>query len=105
MVRHIFSQIGAACTKLNLVVVGGHSEVTPSVNQPVIAGTMLGEVSRDGYLSSRGCHAGDVVLLAGQIPIEGASIMRVKSTPTCFAAGRQLMWTKLPPSCTTLALA
>lgn len=75
MVRHIFSQIGAACAKLNLVVVGGHSEVTPSVNQPVIAGTMLGEVSRDGYLSSRGCRAGDVVLLAGQVPIEGASII------------------------------
>ena len=87
LVRHIFAQIGAACTKLNLVVVGGHSEVTPSVNQPVIAGTMLGEVSRQGYLSSRGCRAGDVVLLAGQIPIEGASIIAREKRADLLARG------------------
>src|SRR5690606_22294255 len=71
MVRHIFTQIGAACAKLNIVVAGGHSEVTPAVNQPVIAGTMLGEVARDNYHASRACRAGDAVLLAGEIPIEG----------------------------------
>lgn len=75
LVRNIFAQIGAACAKLNIVIAGGHSEVTASVNQPVIAGTMLGEVPRSGFLTSRGCGAGDVVLLAGQIPIEGASII------------------------------
>ncbi len=87
LVRHIFAQIGAACAKLNLVVVGGHSEVTPSVNQPVIAGTMLGEVARDGYLSSRGCRAGDVILLAGQIPIEGASIIAREKRADLLAHG------------------
>lgn len=75
LARTIFDQIGAACNALNIVVAGGHSEVTPAVSQPVIAGTMLGEVPRDGYLSSRGCHAGDLILLAGQVPIEGASII------------------------------
>ena len=75
LVRHIFAQIGAACARLNIVVAGGHSEVTPSVNQPVIAGTMLGEVARDRYLASSGGRPGDAILLAGQIPVEGASII------------------------------
>ncbi len=87
LVRHIFAQIGDACAKLNLVVAGGHSEVTASVNQPVIAGTMLGEVARDGYLASRGCHPGDAILLAGQIPIEGASIIAREKRVELLARG------------------
>jgi hydrogenase maturation factor len=87
LARHIFAQIGAACNKLNIVVAGGHSEVTAAVNQPVIAGTMLGEVARDGYLSSGGCRVGDVVLLAGQIPIEGASIIAREKRADLLARG------------------
>lgn len=87
MVRHIFTQIGEACAKLDIAVAGGHSEVTASVNQPVIAGTMLGEVARDRYLSSGGCRAGDVVLLAGQVPIEGASIIAREKRAELLARG------------------
>jgi hydrogenase maturation factor len=87
LVRDIFAQIGAACAKLNLVVVGGHSEVTPSVNQPVIAGTMLGDVRRNEVLSSRGCRPGDVVLLAGQIPVEGVSIIAREKRADLLARG------------------
>ena len=42
-VREICDQLGAACRALDIVVAGGHTEVTAAVNQPVVAGTMLGE--------------------------------------------------------------
>jgi hydrogenase expression/formation protein HypE len=71
----IFTQLADACRRLGIVVAGGHSEVTPAVNQPVIAGTMLGEVAHDGYLRSSGCRPGDLILLAGAVPIEGTSII------------------------------
>ena len=87
LVRQIFAQLGAACAKLNIVVAGGHSEVTHAVNQPVIAGTMLGEVARDGYISSSGGRAGDVILLAGQVPIEGASIIAREKRADLLARG------------------
>ncbi len=87
LARRIFTQIGAACAKLNIVVAGGHSEVTPSVNQPVVAGTMLGEVARDRYISSTGCRPGDLVLLAGQIPVEGASIIAREKRADLLARG------------------
>jgi hydrogenase maturation factor len=87
MARHIFAQIGEACRALNIVVAGGHSEVTPSVNQPIVAGTMLGEVARDAYLSGGGCQPGDAVLLAGQIPIEGASIIAREKRAELLARG------------------
>ena len=57
------------------MVAGGHSEITPTVNRPVLAGTLLGTVPRDGYISSRNCQPGDVILLAGTTPVEGTSII------------------------------
>jgi hydrogenase maturation factor len=73
--RAIFAQIGAACRSLDIVVAGGHSEVTHAVTQPVIVGAMLGEAPRHGFVTSGGCRPGDVVLMAGHAPVEGASII------------------------------
>ena len=42
LAERIFAQIGVACRKLEVVVAGGHSEITHTVNQPVIAGTIMG---------------------------------------------------------------
>lgn len=75
LVERIFQQIGAACRRLGIVVAGGHSEITPTVTQPVVAGTLLGTVQRTQVVTSRGAQVGDVVLMAGQAPVEGASII------------------------------
>lgn len=75
MARAIFDQIGQACRALGIVVAGGHSEVTPSVSQPVVSGAMFGEAPRAQFVRSGGCQVGDVVLLAGAVPIEGTSII------------------------------
>lgn len=74
-VETIFAQLAAACRQLDIVIAGGHSEITAAVNQPVLAGTMLGEVDRDLVVRSAGCRPGDVVLLAGVCPVEGTSII------------------------------
>ncbi len=71
----VFSQIGDACRQLGIVVAGGHSEITPAVNQPVVAGSLLGEVARTRVVTSGGCRPGDVVLLAGTVPVEGTSLI------------------------------
>ncbi|WP_298981155.1 AIR synthase family protein [Caldilinea sp.] len=75
MANAIFEQIGRACQRLNVVVAGGHSEVTPTVSQPVVAGAMLGEVERSHFVRSGGSRPGDLVLLVGCVPIEGTSII------------------------------
>ncbi len=71
----IFSQIGDACRQMGIVVAGGHSEITPAVTQPVVAGSLLGEVARTRVITSGGCRPGDVVLLAGTVPVEGTSLI------------------------------
>ena len=75
MVESIFAQIGDACRSLGIVVAGGHSEITLAVNQPVVAGSMLGEVQRGRFVRSGSCAPGDLVLLAGSAPVEGTSII------------------------------
>lgn len=75
LVERIFQQIGESCRRLGIVVAGGHSEITPTVNQPVVAGTMLGAVLRSHMIAGSGAQLGDVVLMVGTAPIEGASII------------------------------
>jgi hydrogenase maturation factor len=87
LAQAIFAQIGAACRALDIVVAGGHSEVTHTVNQPVVAGTLLGEVGRGRFVSSRGCRPGDLVLMAGQAPVEGASLIAREKRAELLARG------------------
>ena len=74
-VRGICDQLGAACRALDIVVAGGHTEVTAAVNQAVVAGTLLGEVARGKVVRTGGCRPGDAVLLVGSAAVEGTSII------------------------------
>lgn len=87
LARRIFRQIGDACAALDVVIAGGHSEITHAVNQPVVAGTLLGDAPRDGYVSSGGGRPGDAVLMAGSAPIEGTSIIAREMRERLLAEG------------------
>lgn len=87
LVQRIFRQLGDACRALGIVIAGGHSEITPTVAQPVIAGTMLGEVARGAYLTTQGCRPGDVLLVAGALPVEGASLIAREKRVELLARG------------------
>jgi hydrogenase maturation factor len=83
----IFRQIGATCRQLGISVAGGHSEITPTVNQPIVAGTMLGTVPRTQMIRTSGAQPGDVVLLASVIPVEGTSIIARERRAQLLAQG------------------
>jgi len=86
-VEQIFAQIADSCRRLGIVVAGGHSEITPTVSQVVVAGTMLGEVMRSQVVRSGGCRPGDVVLMAGVAPVEGTSIIARAKRQTLLTRG------------------
>lgn len=86
-VAAIFEQIAESCRTLNIVVVGGHSEITPSVRQPIIAGTMIGEVQRSLVVTSSGARPGDLVLMVGVAPTEGVSIIAREMRDELVAKG------------------
>ena len=86
-VRGICDQLGAACRALDIVVAGGHTEVTAAVNQPVVAGTLLGEVAREKVVRTGGCRPGDAVLLVGSAGVEGTSIIAREMRETLLEQG------------------
>ncbi len=75
VVEGIFAQIGEACRNMGISWVGGHSEITYGLDRPIIIGQMLGEVSKEGLVSTAGAKVGDLIILTKGIPIEGTSII------------------------------
>lgn len=75
LARSIFQDIGRACRELGVVLVGGHSEVVAELPQAIVAGHMLGEVSRANLRTTAAARAGDLLLLTKSFPLEGAAIL------------------------------
>ena len=74
-VRDIFDQLGEAAAEIDVQLAGGHTEITATVNQPVVCGFMLGEAPTSRTVSASGARPGDAVLLTKGVAIEGTSIL------------------------------
>lgn len=73
--RRLFGQLVEACRRLGVSLCGGHTEVTPGLDRPLLAGAMLGEVGPQGLITTAGARPGDLLLLTKPIAIEGTSII------------------------------
>lgn len=74
-VEAVFNQLSEACAQLDVSLVGGHTEVTYGLDRPIIVGCMLGEVGRDGLVTSAGARPGDVIIVTKGIAIEGTAVL------------------------------
>lgn len=83
----IFSQICDTCTKLDISLIGGHTEVTDAVSRPVICGTMFGETDADSLVATAGAQTGDDVLLAGEIAVEGTALLALDAQEKLESSG------------------
>src|SRR6266436_8741414 len=62
-VRGIFRDIDRSARSLGIAVTGGHTEVSPAVRQPIVAGDMQGLARRHELVTARGARQHDVVML------------------------------------------
>jgi hydrogenase expression/formation protein HypE len=83
----LFDQILQACVSVGATLVGGHSEVTPGIDRPIIMGTMLGEVAADKLIRSGGAQEGDSLVLTKGLAIEGTSILARDRSQDLLRAG------------------
>lgn len=75
MVRDIMTQLTQACAEFDIVLCGGHTEVTPAVTQPVVVGQMMGITNKNALFTSADACAGDVLILTKGIGIEATAII------------------------------
>jgi len=85
--RLIFEQILEACSSLGITLIGGHTEISHSLDRPVVAGCMLGEMEKQPIISTAGAQVGDDIVVTKGIAIEGATILARESKQTLLSSG------------------
>jgi hydrogenase maturation factor len=78
MVERIFSQVSQACREANIVLCGGHTEITFGLDRPIAVGLMLGEVEKDDLVRTAGVQVGDHLILTKGIAIEGTAVLALE---------------------------
>jgi len=71
----ICRQIDEAARKIKVAVIGGHSEVTPHLQNPIVVGHCMGITEKKSYVTSGGAKAGDHLILTKEAGIEGTAIL------------------------------
>jgi len=74
-VAAIFDDMRQALDRLDVVLVGGHTEITAAVSQPVVVGQMLGFAADGRFVRTGGLAPGDAVLQVGPAPVEGTAVL------------------------------
>ncbi len=73
--RELMEEIEQACLGLNIEVMGGHTEVTSAVNQPVVTVTGVGRVEKERLIATGGLRAGDELVMTKWAGMEGTAII------------------------------
>ena len=73
--KEIIDDANRTATKLNIDIVGGHTEITDAVNKILISTTVLGRVNKAIRPDIKSIKPGDVIAVSKYIGIEGTSII------------------------------
>jgi hydrogenase expression/formation protein HypE len=74
-IGEVMADLDAACAELDIEVLGGHTEVTSVVKEPLVVATALGRAPRDRYVTSSGSKPGDVIYVTKGVGFEGTGIL------------------------------
>ena len=74
-IKRIMEQAEVACAKANVQIMGGHTEITDVVKQPLISVTGVGKVKKGKVISTGGAKPGMDIVATKWIGLEGTSII------------------------------
>lgn len=74
-VATIMDQAAKAAEEAEVEIIGGHTEVTTAVNQPVIVSTAIGRAMSSESSDAKDMKAGDLILLTKNAGLEGTGII------------------------------
>jgi len=75
IVEGIFRQLSSACKEIGVSLCGGHTEITPGIDRVIVVGAMIGEVKKEGLITTGGAKIGDDIVLTKAIAVEGTSVI------------------------------
>ncbi|MFU0800820.1 MAG: AIR synthase family protein [Xylanivirga thermophila] len=89
-IEDIIHEISETCIELDIDVLGGHTEITDSVNRILISVTAIGRVSKDLFVQPSDAKIGDYILMTKMAGLEGTAILahdREDMLKKCFDDG------------------
>lgn len=74
-IKRVMKEIGEETKKLNVEILGGHTEITRAVNKMVISCTVIGKGKKDKAIATSGAKEGDDIVVTKLLCLEGTSIV------------------------------
>ena len=71
----LMKEINRAASEINVEILGGHTEITESVNKIIVTTTAIGKGAADKYITSAGAKPGDSIIVTKFAGLEGTSII------------------------------
>ncbi len=88
-IKSVMKEIGEETKKLNVEILGGHTEVTRAVNKMVISCTVIGKGLKDKSIATSGAKEDDDIIVTKSLCLEGTGIVvsdytdKIKGVLTC----------------------
>lgn len=73
--RKAMQDMEAVCKQLNIEIIGGHTEVTKAVHQPIITVTGVGKMKRSDMIKTAGAKPGQEIVMTKWAGLEGTAII------------------------------
>jgi hydrogenase maturation factor len=75
LIEKIMKDLRESCTQLGVTLIGGHTEITHGLENPILVGTMLGEVGKETLITNKNIGKGDLLYMTKGVAIEATSII------------------------------
>lgn len=74
-IKKIMNEIDEETKKLNVEILGGHTEITEAVNKIIVSCTAIGKGKKNSAISTSGAKVGDSIIITKKLCLEGTSIL------------------------------
>lgn len=74
-IHQIMEDIQVTAASLGVEVIGGHTEITSKIAEPVVSVTAIGRAPKNRYVTSKGAKAGDEIIITKGAGIEATAIL------------------------------
>lgn len=74
-IENIMKDLRKSCDELGIALIGGHTEITHGLKNPILSGTMLGEAAKEELIKNMDIGEGDILYMTKGVAIEATSII------------------------------
>jgi hydrogenase expression/formation protein HypE len=71
----VMAQAHLEASKLNVEIIGGHTEITDAVNRIVVSSTAVGKQKKEDFITNKKIQMGDLILMTKFAGVEGTGII------------------------------